>query len=161
MSIVGRNEYQSTREIIADMLQKYKETHEFDEMRLAHILSNNHDEDFMWSLIVSFENQLAAPFVSLSRTNYELCVSALKQLNRSIEIYRPWTEYDTVAYWAAKVLQGRPNADDALSVEVAQLIEYVSSRANRYDIQRLANRLKNDTTIDSHIRALLTYHDIF
>lgn len=161
LSIVDRHEYQSTHEIVADMMQKFKETQAFDEIRFAQILSGNHDEDLMWSLVTSFGNQLAAPFVSISRTNYELCLSALKQLNRSIEIYRPWTEYDTVANWAAKVLQGRPNADDALSAEAAQLIEYVSSRANRYDIQRLANRLKNDTTIDSHIRALLTYHEIY
>ena len=128
-------------------------------MRLAHILSDNHDEDFMWSLVTSFGTQLAAPFISISQNNYDLCLSALKQLNRSMEIYRPWAEYDIVAYWSAKVLQGRPNADDALSNEAAQLIEYVSSRVNRYDIQRLANRLKNDATIDSHIRALLSYHE--
>lgn len=159
LKIVSRHEYQSTHEIVADMLQKYRETHEFDEMRLANILSDNHDEDFMWSLVTSFGTQLAAPFISISQNNYDLCLSALKQLNRSMEIYRPWAEYDIVAYWSAKVLQGRPNADDALSNEAAQLIEYVSSRVNRYDIQRLANRLKNDATIDSHIRSLLSYHE--
>ena len=72
---------------------------------------------------------------------------------------RPWGEYDTVAFWAANILIGRPNADDGISIEAARIIEYVASNVNRFDIKSLSNRLKENISIDPHIRAILAYHD--
>ena len=131
----------------------------FDEMRLANMLSDSHDDDLMWELVVSLGNELSTPFISLTRSNYDLCLVALQNVNDSIRANRPWDEYNTVAFWAANILTGRPNADDGISIEAARIIEYVASNVNRYDIKSLSNRLKENISIDPHIRAILTHHD--
>ena len=159
LNIIGRQEYKPTHEVVADVLQEYRKTHVFDEMRLANTLSDSHDDDLMWELVVSFGNELSTPFISLTRSNYDLCLVALQNVNDSIRAYRPWNEYDTVAFWAASILSGRPHADDGISVEAARIVEYVSSNVSRYKIRSLANRLKSDNNIDPHIRAVLTHHD--
>lgn len=158
-SIIDRQEYQSPQEVVSSLLQTFKRTGNFDDVTFANILSGDIDNELIWDLVISFGNDLTSPYISLSKTNYDLCYTVINKLKDCLTIYRPWAEYDTVAYWAASILRTRIKMDDGISTEAASIVEYVASNVGRYKIMSLANNLKYDTNIDAHIRSQLTYHD--
>lgn len=158
-NIIDRQEYQSPQEVVSNLLQTFKRTGNFDDVAFANILSKDSENELIWDLVIAFGNDLVLPYISLSKTNYDLCYTTIGKLKDCLSIYRPWAEYDTVAYWAASVLRTRTKIDDGISAVAVSIVEYVASNVGRYRIMSLANSLKYDTNIDAHIRSQLTYHD--
>ena len=75
--------------------------------------------------------------------------------------FHPWDDYDCIAYWAIEVIKNRENRNDEINIEAANIVEYVASSVDRYKIKSASNGLKNDSMIDGHIRAQLSYHEGF
>lgn len=57
------------------------------------------------------------------------------------------------------MLENRTNIQDEINRQLADIIEYVADTVNRFAIKSLANKIKGNVSIDSHIRALLTYNE--
>ncbi len=158
-TVIDRQEYQSPKEIVSDLLKSFNKSGVFDTVTFANTISNNSESGLVWDLVVSFGNSLIKPYVSLSKSNYDLCYNTITKLYDNLLGYHQWDEYDIIAYWAADVLRERPNMDDGISSVAADIVDYVASNIGRFDIKRVANTLKYDTDINTHIRAKLEYHE--
>ena len=123
------------------------------------LLNNDFEGTLMINLILKMENDMVNPFCKISRVAFNVALREISRVEDTIiHDSFSWDAYDTVAYWAIGVIEEQ-NKNDEVCIKAAYIIEYVASSVGRFKIKKESNRLKNDISIDGHIRAKLTYHD--
>jgi len=114
----------------------------------------------MWNIIVKFRNEICSPFIKIIDISFVVALREIQKVSSTMqESFQNWDDYNAAAYWAIGIIINRKNRNDEINVEAARIIEYVASNVNRFNIKTESNNLKNNSTIDGHIRAQLTYHD--
>ncbi|MCY6371241.1 protein kinase domain-containing protein [Clostridium ganghwense] len=160
VSICGRLKYESPDEIIKTLLIQYDETKKFDVVQLVSLLNKDTEGVLMWNLVVEFGRRICSPFVSIINISFEIALREIRNVSSTMQAsYHKWDDYDVVAYWAIGLINERKNANDEINIEAAKIIEYVASNVSRYDIKSASNSLKNNSSIDGHIRSELSYHE--
>lgn len=160
-SIIERLEYKSESEIVAEIVEIYHRTKELNIMELTSRLRQNPDGQLIWELVINMGEAFSEPFVEMCKTDYDLSEITISRLySYMVDTYFiPWKNYDIVAKWAASVLKIRKTADDAVSQTAAEIVEHVATSVGRYGIKELSNGLKNNQSINAHIRGMLTSHE--
>lgn len=160
MFIYDRPEYESPEEITKKLLKQFKKSGQLDVVQLISLLNEDTDGTLMWNLVVEFRQEICSPFISVINVSFEVALREIRKLSSTMqEKYHSWKDYDVVAYWAIDIMNARKMKNDEINIEAAKIIEYVASNVERYDIKRVSNNLKNNSEIDGHIRAQLTYHE--
>ncbi len=160
VSICGRLKYESPDEIIKTILIQYNETKKFDVVQLVSLLNKDTEGVLMWNLVVELGRRICSPFVSIINISFEVALREIRNVSSTMQAsYRKWDDYDVAAYWAIGLINERKSANDEINIEAAKIIEYVASIVGRYDIKSASNSLKNNSSIEGHIRSELSYHE--
>ena len=158
--ICGRTMFESDSEIIKKMLIQFDKTKQFDTVQLVSILNENNEGNLLLSLIIEIGSKMCLPFIDIINVSFEIALREIKNVSCSIqESYQNWNDYDTVAYWAIALINERRNKNDEINIEAARIVDYVATAVNRFDIKKASNKMKNNASVDGHIRAELSYHD--
>lgn len=160
VNICGRLKYESPDEILKTILIQYNETKKFDVVQLVSLLNKDTEGVLMWNLVVELGQRICSPFVSIINISFEVALREIRNVSSTMQArYRKWDDYDVVAYWAIELINERKNANDEINIEAAKIIEYVASNVGRYGIKSASNSLKNNSSIEGHIRSELSYHE--
>ena len=162
VNICGRPDYESPEETAEKLLVEYKRNGRLDVIQLIDLFNGDPDGTLMWQLATKFGQGIVGPFIKITDVSFEV---ALREIRRASSVmqegYHSWNDYDDIAYWAIEVIKKRQNRNDEINIEAANIVEYVASSVDRYKIKSASNGLKNDSMIDGHIRAQLSYHEGF
>lgn len=161
-TICARTNYESPQEIVQKMLQLFKQHGQFDVVQLIALLNKDVEGDLMWNLILALREGMCEPFLKIIDISFDVALREICKVYQIMcEKYQNWIDYDWAAYWAIGVINRRKNKNDEINIQAARIIEYVATNVTRWDIQRASNKMKNDSSIDGHVRAELTYHEGF
>ncbi|NOW83959.1 serine/threonine protein kinase [Clostridium beijerinckii] len=160
VSILDMPTYESAEEIVDKIIENYKRTRKYDLSILMDIFLREDKGKLLFELILRHKTEFAKPYAEIVKVNYLIGINILKEANDYMKSsYKNWNDYDTFANWANSVLYNRKSIQDEINFQLADIIEYIANSVDRFAIKSLSNRIKSDTTVDSHIRAILTYHD--
>jgi len=160
ITICGRPAYESPEEIVQKLLEQFRRNQLLDEVQLISLLNNDEDGTLMWNIVIEFGNIICTLFIKIIDISFEVALREIKKVSSTMRANFPkWNDYDAAANWAISIIVNRKNKNDEINVEAARIIEYVASSVNRFKIKSESNKLKNDSTIDGHIRAQLMYYD--
>ena len=160
VDICGRPDYESPEEIAEKLLVEYKKSGRLDVIQLIDLFNGDSDGTLMWQLATKFGQDITGPFINVIDVSFEI---ALREIRRASSVmqdgFHPWDDYDCIAYWAIEVIKNRENRNDEINIEAARIVEYVASSVGKKKKKSASNAMKNNSMIDGHIRAQLSYHE--
>ena len=160
INIMNRTTYESSEETANRLVEDYKRTNKYNITSLIDIFTKEDKGEILWLLVLEHENVFIKPYIEIVGINPMVGLNIIKEANDYMQNgYKNWNDYDKFANWAYSVLKNRKHIHDEINVQLADIIEYVSNRVGRFAIKPLSNIIKKDTSVDSHIRAMLTYQE--
>lgn len=159
-AIYMREKFESDQEKIENLLIKFRKNKNINITEIISLLNSDSDGSLICKMILTFKNKCIDMFVKITEISFSLALREIKQLKNIIESgYHKWEEYDTFAYWARDIIYERNGINDEINIIASQIIEYVADNVHRYKIRKLANNIKNDATVDGHVRAQISYFE--
>lgn len=160
INIMNRRIYESPEEISNRLIEEYDRKKKYDISALISVFLKANKGELLWILVLRHGNIFVKPYLDIVGINPAIGLNIVKEANEYMRnSNKKWNDYDIFAEWSYSVLEHRKSIHDEINVQLIEIIEFVANSVGRYKIMSLANSIKKDTSIDSHIRAMLSDYE--